>query len=97
MHVVLLKMKSPSDAPAAQKDAVEALSPLARRITPGRHLELGRPEVDGAYDVAFLMEFDSPAQYRAYLDSEAHRSILQRWRTRVESLRAFDITPSAAR
>lgn len=97
LHVVLLKLKSPGDAPEAEKDARESLAPMMRRFTAGRAFDLGRPEVVGDYDIAFVMEFDRVSDYQRYLDSGAHRAILARWKPRVASLRAVDVIPFDAR
>jgi hypothetical protein len=99
LHIVLVKLKSVSDAQALVNDTQSTLGLTSEThaLTPGVALGIERPEVDDDYTVAFIMEFRDPASYQRYLDSEPHKALVGRWMPRVESLRAFDVQRAYAR
>ncbi len=99
LHIVLVKLKSVSDAQALVNDTQSTLGLASEThaLTPGVALGIERPEVDDDYTVAFLMEFRDPASYQRYLESEEHKALVGRWLPRVESLRAFDVQRAYAR
>ncbi|MFM9958918.1 MAG: Dabb family protein [Phycisphaerales bacterium] len=93
LHVVLVKLKNPEWADAVHRHVVHVLRATrsADEVTRGFHYDLGRPEVDGAYDIAFLMPFADRAAYEKYLRSPEHADLLRMWRPQIESLRIFDV------
>ncbi len=93
LHVVLVKLKNPSDAPDLFRDAREALGSAGRdrSVSPGVPFTMGRPEVDGSYDAAFVVEFADQQAYRRYLASKGHEDLVRVWRPHIESMRVYDI------
>lgn len=99
LHIVLINLEHPEDAQDLIDDALSELW-FARRslysFTPGSGFEMGRPEVDGAYDVAFVMKFEDSAEYREYLTSREHARLQRVWKPHVTRLRVIDIQRVAA-
>gem|GEM_PF-1516412 len=98
-HVVLIKLSDPSDLAACQADArrrIEATK-LARRLFIGTPVDIGRTTVDGNYDLALDMAFDSVADYRAYLDHPEHQALVNDWKPKFREMRVFDFGTAAAK
>jgi len=98
-HVVLIKLSDPSDLAACQADArrrIEATK-LARRLFIGTPVDIGRTTVDGNYDLALDMAFDSVADYRAYLDHPEHQALVNDWKPKFREMRVFDFGTADAK
>ena len=93
-HVVLFKLHDPSDAGELIVDCDTKLGavPGVRSYFAGPPIDTGRGErVAGDYHVGFYVGFDSPADYLAYVDHPNHVAVVQKWRLRLQWLRAFDV------
>ncbi len=92
-HVVLFKLADPSEAGAliGDCDARMARIPAVLSYWAGRHLETGRPAVDGDYDAALCLGFTDEAGYSEYVDHPEHRALVARWQPRLEWMRVHDV------
>jgi hypothetical protein len=96
-HVVLFRPKSSLSAEDRQT-FVEALEhaltniPLIKRATIGRRVTLGRLYDQQAADFPFaaILEFDSEADLRAYLDHPAHQALGQQFYLKADAALVFD-------
>jgi hypothetical protein len=93
-HVVLIKLNDPADLAACQADARRriAATKLARGLLVGTPVDIGRATVDGNYDLALDMAFDSVADYRAYLDHPEHQALVNDWKPKFRDMRVFDFS-----
>lgn len=92
-HVVFFKLSNPAEADALIADC-DARAPRIPGVVSyycGRHVDTGRPTVDGDYDVGFFVGFDSLEAYRTYVDHPDHVWLVQKWRPRWEWIRVHDI------
>ena len=98
-HVVLIKLNDPSDLAACQADARRriAATKLARAVFVGTPVDIGRTTVDGNYDLALDMAFDSVADYRAYLDHPEHQALVNDWKPKFREMRVFDFEAPVGR
>lgn len=93
-HVVLVTLKDPADAPSliAESDRLLATIPSVVAYSCGTPPPTDRASVDTSFTVGMYVGFESEEGYRAYLDHAAHTALVEAWRTRIESMRMFDIT-----
>lgn len=92
-HVVFVKLKSPADADAliADCDRLIPAIPGVAAYACGRHLDIGRSNVDGDYDAGLYVGFADADAYRAYLDHANHTALVDAWRPRWEWVRIYDV------
>jgi len=57
----------------------------------GPHVDTGRDNVDGNYDIGLYIGFDSLDAYATYVDHPQHVGILSKWGSAVTSLRIHDV------
>jgi hypothetical protein len=98
-HVVLFRPKaSLSDADrdaliAALRHAVSGIDTI-RRATIGKRVLLNRPgyetQMAEHYEYSAILEFDSEADLRAYLDHPAHVDLGKRLFTAADAVLAYD-------
>lgn len=78
---------------AALQHAVSGI-PTIRRATIGKRILLNRPgyetEMAEHYEYSAILEFDSEADLRAYLDHPAHVELGKRLFTAAEAVLAYD-------
>ena len=92
-HVVLMKLKDPTQAPALMDDCRGRLEtiPSVQGAFTGQHGDFGRTGVDDVYDVGFFVSFDTKEQYMEYLQHPDHIGLVEEWRPRFEWIRIHDI------
>jgi hypothetical protein len=92
-HVVFFKLKAASDAPEllADCDAKLPAIPGVVSYASGRHLDIGRTNVESGYDLGLYVGLEDEAGYRAYLDHPNHAELVQKWRPRWEWIRIYDV------
>jgi hypothetical protein len=93
-HVVFVKLRDPADAAAAIADCNRSLPtiPGVTAYYAGTHIDTGRgAAVTADYDVGLFIGFETAADYAVYVDHPAHTGLVDRWRSRVEWLRAYDV------
>lgn len=98
-HVVLFRPKaSLSSEQRAQlvhalRDAVSGI-PSIKRTTVGRRILLNRPgyetQMAEHYEYSAILEFDSEADLRAYLDHPAHNNLGRLLFTTADAVLAYD-------
>ncbi|MBY0492882.1 MAG: Dabb family protein [Cyanobacteria bacterium] len=98
-HVVLFRPK-PSMTAAQRADMVSALQraidgiPQIKRFTIGRRILLNRPgyetQMAEHYEYAAILEFESEAELRVYLDHPAHDELGKMLFTSAEAVLAYD-------
>jgi hypothetical protein len=96
-HIVLIKLKDPAKAEAMIAEADRELPKIKSVVTyhSGRHLDVGRPGVDGDYDAGFSFGFRDAASYQAYLDDPIHVRLVNLWKAEWASVRMFDFAAAA--
>jgi hypothetical protein len=62
----------------------------------GRHLDIGRDNVSGDYDLALFIGFDDEASYRAYLVDPAHLELIAKWQSRWAGVTIHDVLDEPA-
>ena len=103
-HVVLFRPK-PSITPEeretmvnTQREAVEGI-PQIKRFTIGKRLLLNRPgyetQMAEHYEYSAIMEFDSEADLRAYLDHPAHHQLGKLLFTTADAVLAYDFASTS--
>jgi hypothetical protein len=92
-HIVFFKLNDPADADEfiADCDAKLADIPGVVSYYAGRHLERGRTNVEGDYDVGLYLGFMSEADYDDYIAHTYHIAIVVKWKDRLEWLRVHDV------
>ena len=80
---------------AALQHAVDGI-PTIRRATVGKRLLLNRPGYEAQmaehYEYSAVLEFESEADLRSYLDHPAHADLGRRLFTAAEAVLAYDFT-----
>lgn len=97
-HIVLAKLNDPGDARALLSEGRQKLAtiPGVRSYAQGRPLDAGRPNIDGDYDVAVIMGFDSAEDYRRYVEHPRHQEFVNSWRPRLKWMRIHDVETGPA-
>lgn len=92
-HVVFIALRDPADRAALLADSESMLASIPGVVSfaAGEHLDTGRTNIVADYDIGLYIGFDSEAAYAAYVTHPAHVAYLDKWRSRVESLRIYDI------
>jgi hypothetical protein len=92
-HVVFVTLSDPTlaDAVIADCDRQLATIPGVVSYAAGPHLDTGRDNVDGNYDVGLYIGFDSREAYARYVDHPQHLALLAKWKSAVTSLRIHDV------
>lgn len=92
-HVVFVKLSNPGDAPALLSEGRQSLAtiPGVRSYAQGPPLDAGRPMIDGDYDAAVIMWFDSLDDYRVYVDHPRHKDFVSAWGPRIKWMRIHDV------
>jgi len=92
-HIVFIKLHDAEAAEALLADADETLAsiPAVSAYAAGPHIDTGRETVIHDYDVGFYIGFDSLAEYEEYVTHPQHTAFIERWRSRIESLRVYDV------
>lgn len=95
-HVVFVKLKNPAEAPAliADSDRLLPAIPSVVSYACGQHLDTGRTNIDGNYDVGLYVGFDDEAGYRTYVDHPNHVELVNTWRSKWEWIRIHDVGDS---
>ncbi len=57
----------------------------------GQHLDTGRANVDGDYDLALLVGFSDQAAYKDYLSHPLHLELLELWKPRLAGYTIHDV------
>lgn len=57
----------------------------------GTHVDIGRANIDGDYDVGVIVGFRSMSDYRAYLAHPLHEELVAEWHPRWRTARIFDV------
>ena len=92
-HAVLLKLEDPSERAAllADCDAMLPGIPGVSSYAAGRHLDVGRPTVDGDYDIGLYIGFETEADYAGYVDHPDHVAFVEAWKPRLAWIRVHDV------
>jgi hypothetical protein len=92
-HVVLIKLADPDEREALLADCDEALPriPGVVAYAAGRHLDVGRANVDGGYDLGLYIGFETEAAYAGYVDHPLHTGLVEAWKPRIEWMRVHDV------
>jgi len=92
-HLAFFKLKDAADAPQliADCDAMLSIIPGVMSYYCGTHLDTGRANVDGDYDVGFYVGFESEEAYRNYVNHPNHIALVENWKPRWEWIRVNDV------
>lgn len=98
-HIVLFRPRAELTADQRQtlvnalRDAIEGI-PQIKRATVGKRIRLNRPgyetQMAEHYEYSAILEFDSEADLRAYLDHPAHTGLGKLLFTSAEAVLAYD-------
>ena len=85
-HIVLIRLDDPTRAAEliADSDRLLATIPGVVSYSAGTHLDTGRANVLGDYDVGLYIGYDSTADYAGYVEHPQHVELVQKWRTEAE-------------
>ena len=94
-HVVLVDLADDADIAAMRADSDRMLPgiPSVRRYVCGTPFETGRPNVAKDYDLGIVVEFDSPDDYKAYLEHPVHVELVRTWKPRWRRSYIVDFAP----
>lgn len=92
-HLAFFKLKNPADAVEliADCDAHLATIPGVLSYYAGTHLDVGRGNVDGDYDVGFFVGFETEEAYRQYVNHPSHVMVVEKWKPRWKWIRVHDV------
>ena len=91
--MVFFKLNDPADADELIADCDTELATIPSVVSyyAGRHIELERANVDSNYDVGLYLGFMSVEAYDRYLKHGNHENIVNKWGSRLESIRIHDV------
>lgn len=94
-HVVLVDLADDADIGPMRADSDRVLPsiPVVRRYVCGTPVEMGRPNVAKDYDLGIIVEFDSLADYKAYLEHPAHVELVRTWKPKWGRSYIVDFAP----
>ena len=92
-HLAFFKLNDPADAAALIEDCdrMAAVIPGITAYYAGQHVDVGRPTVDGDYDVGFYTGFETIDDYLEYVAHPEHVALVERWSPRLQWLRVHDV------
>ena len=91
-HVVFFDLQDPEDAGELIADCYDLLQKTESSSGyAGRHYDIGRPGVLNDYDVGFFVAFQSEEAYRTYVEHPEHVSLVEKWKSRWDSIRVYDV------
>lgn len=92
-HVILFDLREPTDAAELRSDCDTYLADIksVETYVCGAHFESGRPMVSSDYDVGVIVGFATPEDYTAYLRDPLHLRLVEKWQSRLEQMRVYDI------
>lgn len=92
-HLAFFKLKNPADAGEliADCDAHLARIPGIVSYYAGTHMDVGRTNIDGNYDVGFFVGFETEEAYREYVHHPSHVMVVEKWKPRWEWIRVHDV------
>lgn len=92
-HLAFFKLKDAAGASEliADCDAQLSVIPGVRSYYCGTHLDVGRGNVDGDYDVGFYVGFENEDDYRSYVNHPNHIALVEKWKPRWEWIRVHDV------
>lgn len=94
-HVVLVDLADDADIGPMRADSDRVLPsiPVVRRYVCGTPVEMGRSNVAKDYDLGIIVEFDSLADYKAYLEHPAHVELVRTWKPKWGRSYIVDFAP----
>lgn len=92
-HLAFFKLKNAAEAPELIRDCDAQLAVIPGVVSYycGTHLDVGRSNVDGNYDVGFFVGFESEEDYRHYVNHPNHVAVVEKWKPRWEWIRVHDV------
>jgi len=92
LHLVYFRLVDGADAEALAADCVALLQPIpsVREFAVGRHLDTGRSQVVGDYDLLLFVGFDDERGYQEYLEHPDHLLLVERWGSRLAGYTVHD-------
>ena len=92
-HVVLISLAEPAQSSELVRDCETRLAKIPSVVLfgCGPHVDIGRANIDGDYDIGVVVGFDSVDAYKAYLAHPMHEELVAKWRPRWKQARIFDI------
>jgi len=98
-HPVFIKLNDPARADELIHDCNVMLTQIPSVVSyaVGRHLDTGRDTVDGDYDVALYVGFDSLEGYAEYVDHPLHVELVRKWRPHWLWIRVHDFQDETPR
>ncbi len=92
-HLAFFKLKNPADARELIADCDRHLATIPGVLSyyAGTHLDVGRGNVDGNYDVGFFVGFETEEAYRQYVNHPSHVMVVEKWKPRWEWIRVHDV------
>ena len=99
LHLVYFELDDPQlvDGLRADCDRLLAGIPSVVSYASGRHLDVGRDNVDSGYDLFLLVGFADERGYGDYLAHPQHVQLVDEWRPHLRSLRIHDVWTRADR
>lgn len=94
-HVVLVELIEKADLAAmkADSDAMLPRIPSVRGYVSGTPVDIGRATVAKDYDIGIVVQFDSVAEYEAYLVHPLHQELVAKWRPKWRRSYIVDFAP----
>lgn len=94
-HVVLVELTDKADLAAmkADSDAMLPRIPTVRGYACGTPVDIGRATVAKDYDLGIVVQFDTTADYEAYLAHPIHQELVGKWRPRWRRSYIVDFAP----
>jgi hypothetical protein len=96
VHLVFIQLTDPGQVEALLADCDRLLPGIPGVVSyaAGRHIDIGRPNIDSDYDLALVVGFEDEAAYHLYVDHPAHVELVTTWKERFAALMVRDFGDS---
>lgn len=94
-HVVLVDVADDAEIPAMRADSDRLLPtiPVVKGYVCGAPVDIGRANVAKDYDLGIIVQFDSVADYKSYLEHPVHQELVKTWRPKWKRSYIVDFAP----
>lgn len=77
----------------ADSDRLLPTIPTVKGYVCGAPVDIGRANVAKDYDLGIIVQFDSVADYKAYLEHPVHQELVKTWRPKWKRSYIVDFAP----
>jgi len=92
VHLVFIQLHDPGQVDALLADCDRLLPGIPGVVSyaAGRHLDIGRLNIDSDYDLALVVGFEDEDAYQGYVEHPDHVKLVLSWKERFKQLMVRD-------